>query len=138
VLVPKQAPFTRENLDRRCLASRAFDSQVASIKADLGNDNLSTIETQLIENFAAISVAINAMTVDLLLGNPVDVIELSQLCSTSVRVGARLGLKRRARDVNQPHLADYLDGRQNDDVDELPGLPHASRPGREEPSDDQA
>jgi hypothetical protein len=132
VLVPKQAPYTRDNLDKRTLASKAFDAQIAAIKADLGNDNLTTIECQLIENFAAISVAIEAMIVDLLLGKPVNVIELSQLCSTSVRIGGRLGLRRRPRDVSQPQLSEYLSGRE-DEPDRDESLPHLDGSRRRAP-----
>jgi hypothetical protein len=63
----KQAPYTRENLDKRSLASKEFDAQIVAIKTDLGGtDDLSSIELQLIENFAGLSVAVNAIVVDLL------------------------------------------------------------------------
>jgi hypothetical protein len=89
----------RQDLDQRTLAAKMFDAQVAQIKADLGTTDLSAIECQLIENFAGISVMINDMTVQLLLGKPVDPFAFCQLSSTSVRVASRLGLHRRSRDV---------------------------------------
>ena len=115
VLHPKAAPYTRENLDRRSLASKQFDAQIAAIKTDLGGtDDLSSIELQLIENFAGLSVAVNAIVVDLLLGKPVNVLELCALNSASVRVASRLGLKRRAREVSTPALGDYLADKQDE------------------------
>ena len=112
---------TRDSLDRRSLSSKMFDAQVASIKADLGDADLSTIETQLIENFAGLSVMINALTVDLLLGKSVDLSQLCALNSTAVRVASRLGLRRRAKDVSPPSLSSYLAERTDENEDHADG-----------------
>jgi hypothetical protein len=101
----------RNDLDRRSLAYRDFEAQIASIKADLGNGVLSTIETQLIENFACLSVMMNAATVDLLLGKKVDIATVCMLASTAMRIGGRLGLRRRAKDVSAQSLGSYLGNR---------------------------
>jgi hypothetical protein len=84
-----------------------FDNRVSQIKVDLGHD-LSVMEHQLVENFAAISVMINHLTVQILLGEAVDPFELCQLSSASVRVANKLGLRRHAKDVLIPgSLSDW-------------------------------
>jgi len=72
VLVPKQRPITRANLDKRTLASRQFDAIVTAIRGDCGTDNLSVVQLALVEAFAGISVQLDALNTDVLLGKPVD------------------------------------------------------------------
>jgi hypothetical protein len=111
----------RQDIDQRTLVARDFDAQVAAIKADLGGDtNLSAVERQLVENFAGISTLLNDMLVQILLGQPVDPFVLCTLNSASVRVASRLGVRRRAKDVTTPHLADYLDAKSEESHDKLP------------------
>jgi hypothetical protein len=97
----------RQDIDQRTLVAKDFDAQVAAITSDLGND-LTAVEKQLVENFAGISALLNDMLVQILLGQEVDPFVLCTLNSASVRVASRLGLRRRAKDVTTPQLADYL------------------------------
>jgi hypothetical protein len=113
------APPVRQDLDRRSLAAKMYDAQAAAIKVDLGGAEGLSTKLQLVDNFCVLSVAINAMSVDLLLGKPVDILELATLSSASLRVASRLGL-RRARTVETPELRQYLDERQADAIEGSP------------------
>jgi hypothetical protein len=139
-LVPQEGlkwgPLTRANLDRRTLGAKKFDGLVAQIRRDLGDtvdgtngdigdSTLSAVQLAMIESFAAISVLLDAQTVKLLLNEPIAVDEVCALSSTLVRVGARLGLHRKARTVEMPSLGSYLNGRQDGEPVELPGLVRA-------------
>jgi hypothetical protein len=107
---------TRASLDQRTLASRQFDALVEQVTADLGND-LSTIETRMVESFAGISVMVDNINTQMLLGKEIDVALLCQLASTLMRVGGRLGLRRRARDVTTTDLRQYLDAKSEESPD---------------------
>jgi hypothetical protein len=102
---------TRQSLDQRTLASKQFDRLVSQLTADLGGD-LSTIETRLVESFAGISLVIDNVNTQMLLGKDIDVPTLCQLSSTLLRLGNRLGLRRKPRDVTQgASLGEYLEGK---------------------------
>jgi hypothetical protein len=135
VLVPQEGkwgPLTRENLDRRTLASKKFDALVAQIRGDCGDSSISgdgnsdastltAVQVSLIESFAAVSVQLDALTVHLLLGEDVDPFALCALSSTLTRIGSRLGLQRKAKTVETPALRDYLDGKaETGESDEQP------------------
>jgi hypothetical protein len=78
-----------------------FDSLVSSIEADLGGrDQLSTIEISLIEGFAGSSVVLNDLNTRLALGQAIDLAEHASVCSSMVRIAAKIGLSRRSRVVN--------------------------------------
>jgi hypothetical protein len=113
VLVPKQAPLVRANLDKRTLASRQFESMVAQLRRDCGDtgnsggvsgdrvsgDSLSVVQLAMVEAFAGLTVQLDALNTDVLLGKPVDQSAYCQLITTLVRVGSRLGVRRKPRDV---------------------------------------
>jgi hypothetical protein len=52
-------------------------------------------------------VSLDALNAKLLLGEDIDLGQYMQASSTMVRIGSRLGLQRRARDVS-PSLADIM------------------------------
>jgi hypothetical protein len=128
VLVPKDGkwgPLTRENMDRRTLASKKFDALVAQIRRDCGDTfgvngtgtdtglfsdtNLTAIQIALVESYAGCTVLLDAMTTQVLLGQEVNIADYCQLASTLVRIGARIGIRRKPRDVTITSLADYLE-----------------------------
>ena len=78
-----------------------------------GVDHCSEARLQLIRRFAALSVQAEAMEAQLANGADIDITEYSQLTSTLVRVVARLGINRIARNVT-PALRDYLEERASE------------------------
>jgi hypothetical protein len=99
--------LTREHLDARTTAARAFDAIARGIATDLGGESqLSTVQKHLIEAFAGIAIHVNDLNARLLLGQEIDIGEHSQVVTTLVRVASRIGLKRVAKQI--PELDDYL------------------------------
>jgi hypothetical protein len=99
--------LSRESLDRRLLASKRFSAIASGIAQDLGGeDRLTTIQRALVESFAGIAIHVDDLNARVLLGQQIDVVELSQVVSTMVRIATRLGINRVARDV--PDLNAYL------------------------------
>jgi hypothetical protein len=110
--------LTRENLDGRTKARRQFDAIAEGIAADLGGDDrLSTVQRHLVEAFAGAAIHVNDINARLLLGEEVDIVAHSQAISTMVRVAARIGLDRRAKNIT-PALPDYLDAKAQAKVDD--------------------
>jgi hypothetical protein len=99
---------SRAHLDGRSSAAKEFDRLVDEIQTDLGReDRLSAIERTLVEAFCGSAVLLNALNTRILLGQEVDPAEHAAIISSMVRVGSRLGLNRRQRDVT-PSLTEYL------------------------------
>jgi hypothetical protein len=110
--------LTRALLDGRTNVAKAFNKLVTDIYSDLGGrSHLSAIELALVEAFAGATVALDAFNAKLLLGEQIDLSQYMQASSTMVRIGSRLGLQRRSREV--PALSEYLESkaRAADDVD---------------------
>jgi hypothetical protein len=100
--------LTRAQLDGRTNAAKVFDQLVTDIEADLGGHNqLSTIETALIEAFAGAAVTLQHLNTQLALGQEIDLSQHAQAVSAMVRVAAKLGLRRRTKDIT-PTLSEYL------------------------------
>lgn len=115
---PKARLLTREALDGRTRARKSFDALVVGITNDLGGpDAISTVEKALIEAFAGASVHVGDLNARLLLGHDIDLAEHSTVIGALVRVAARLGTRRRPKDVT-PDLATYLASKQADDDEE--------------------
>jgi hypothetical protein len=99
----------RSQLDGRTNSAKRFDRLVNDIEIDLGGrDQLSTIELALIEGFAGAYVALENLNTRLALGEKIDLSEHAQAISAMVRVSNKLGLQRRAKDINDPTLQQYL------------------------------
>lgn len=132
---------TREMLDQRTIAWQKFNALVAQIRVDCGDSgnsasgtsgassSLSAVQLSMIESFAGLSVLLDALTVDILLGKEVDIYAVCTLASTMTRVGARLGLHRKAMDVS-PSLAAYLDQHESPEP-----IDRVLQPGRKPPKD---
>jgi hypothetical protein len=99
--------LTRDQLDGRTNAAKAFDQLVTDIEIDLGgHDQLSAIERALVEGFAGAAVTLQHLNTQLALGQEIDLNQHAQAVSAMVRVAAKLGLQRRARDVRELSLAE--------------------------------
>jgi hypothetical protein len=102
----------RHGLDRRTNAARTFDRLVAEITSDLGGDNqLSAIQRSLVQAYAGSVVLLANLNARILLGEVVDVAEHAHVVSSMVRLAARLGIRRRPRDVT-PTVDEYLASKQ--------------------------
>jgi hypothetical protein len=85
-------------------AARFFDRMVREIEIDCGagsRRNLSRIETELIRAFAGAATQLQYINHQILLGegNEIDLSGFSQLASTMLRIGSRLGVVKRAKPV---------------------------------------
>ena len=82
---------------------------MADIENDLaGRDQLSTIERALIEAFAGAAVTLQHLNTKLALGQEIDLSQHAQCVGAMVRVASRLGLSRRARQVDGLTLSDLV------------------------------
>ena len=103
--------LTRAALDGRTNAAKAFDKLAADIYADMGGrDRLSAIELELVEAFCGSATALRNLNARLILGQKIDLGEHAQVVGTMVKVGSRLGLQRRQREVQS--LDGYLLSKQ--------------------------
>jgi hypothetical protein len=101
--------LTRQNLDGRTAAAKQFSAIAEAICEDLGgSDRLSTVQKHLVEAFAGAALCVHTLNAKLLLGQQVDVTEVSQAVSAMVRIASKLGCDRVPRDVTT--LGDILKG----------------------------
>jgi hypothetical protein len=97
-------------IDQHSGAGRFFAKLVRDIENDLGKRrNLSRIESELIRAFAGAATALQYQNYQIALGesSELDLAGYSQCASTMLRIGSKLGLARRARDVT-PSLGSIL------------------------------
>jgi hypothetical protein len=83
-------------------AGRFFDKMVRDIETDLGGRRqLSRIEGELIRAFAGAATTLQYLNVQVALGETgeLDLSGYATIASTMLRIGARLGLQRRQKDV---------------------------------------
>ncbi len=101
----KRAKRTSRNLlplDKATGAARFFDRMVREIENDLGGRRqLSRIEGELIRAFAGAATTLQYLNVQVALGegSEVDLAGYATVASTMLRIGSRLGLARRPREV---------------------------------------
>ena len=96
-------------LDQATDASRFYNRVVRDIVADLGGRReLTRIEGELIGAFAGGATVLRYLNRQVALGeiSEVNLSNFATVASTMLRIGARLGLQRRPKDVTT--LADYL------------------------------
>ncbi len=89
-------------LDQSSGAGRFFTKMIKEIENDLGagsRRNLSRIETELIRAFAGAATQLQYLNHQILLGegSEIDLAGFSQLASTMLRIGSRLGTGRRLK-----------------------------------------
>jgi hypothetical protein len=98
----KRAPRDLVSLDKATGAARFFDRMVREIENDLGGRRqLSRIEGELIRAFAGAATTLQYLNVQVALGesSDIDLARYATISSTMLRIGSRLGLARRPRDV---------------------------------------
>jgi hypothetical protein len=98
----KRTPRNLVPLDKATGAARFFDRIVREIENDLGGRRqLSRIEGELIRAFAGAATTLQYLNVQVALGegSEVDLAGYATIASTMLRIGSRLGLARRPRDV---------------------------------------
>jgi hypothetical protein len=98
-LPPRPQLLTRAELDGRTNAAKAFDKLYADISSDLGGD-LTAVERSLVEGFVGATVVLQALNTKLALGEEIDLSEHAAVCSSMVRIAAKIGLSRRSRIVS--------------------------------------
>ena len=91
--------LTRAELDGRTNAAKAFDRLYSQISSDLGGD-LTAVEQSLVEGFCGATVVLQALNTKLALGQDIDLSEHAAVCSSMVRIAAKIGLSRRSRLVS--------------------------------------
>jgi hypothetical protein len=96
-------------------AGRFYAKMQADIAADLGGRRDRTrIEIELISAFAGAATTLQYLNRKVMLGDDIaklDLASYSTLASTMLRIGSRLSLSRRQRDVTDLTLSDYLEQR---------------------------
>jgi hypothetical protein len=98
----KRAPRDLVSLDKATGAARFFDRMVREIENDLGGRRqLSRIEGELIRAFAGAATTLQYLNVQVALAesSDIDLAGYATIASTMLRIGSRLGLARRPRDV---------------------------------------
>jgi len=99
---------TLNDLDLRTSAAKAVLVLRDSIVKDLGGDQqLSAMQTCLVENAAMLGAALEDMATAYLTGERVDLALYCTIANSQRRLLADLGLERRARDITD-NLADYV------------------------------
>jgi hypothetical protein len=98
----KRAPRDLVSLDKATGAARFFGRMVREIESDLGGRRqLSRIEGELIRAFAGAATTLQYLNLQVALGesSEIDLTGYATIASTMLRIGSRLGLARRPRDV---------------------------------------
>jgi hypothetical protein len=96
-------------LEQATGAARFFDKMVREIETDLGGRRqLSRIQGELIRAFAGAATTLQYLNVQVALGetSAIDLGGYATVASTMLRIGSKLGMLRRSKDVTT--LADYL------------------------------
>ncbi len=113
---PRRPPLGPATSD----AGRFFNKMIRDIETDLsGRRNLSRIERELIVAFCGGATVLRYLNHQVALGEigEIDLSAYSTMASTMLRIGAKLGLQRRSKDV-EPTLTDYA--RQPYDAEQEP------------------
>ena len=90
---------------------RFHSKTVRDIERDLGGRyELSRIEVELVQAFAAGAVALRYLNAQIVLGDTsaLNLASFANLASTMLRIGSRLGFKRRAKEVTPDLYRDLL------------------------------
>lgn len=77
----------------------SFDKLYSDIASDLGGD-LTAVEKALVEGFCGATIVLQSLNTKLALGNAIDLVEFSSVCSSMVRIASKIGLSRRSRIVS--------------------------------------
>lgn len=113
----KRAPRDLVAIDKASGPARFFDRMVREIESDLGGRrDLTRIEGELIRAFAGAATTLQYLNHQVLLGetSEIDLSGYATIASTMLRIGARLGFHRRARDVTPPDPLIYAREHHNE------------------------
>jgi hypothetical protein len=102
-------------LDQATGAAKFFNRMVRDIESDLGGKRqLTRIQDELIRAFAGAATTLQYLNVQVALGETgdIDLSGYATIASTMLRIGARLGLQRRPKDVTT--LGEYLEQIQDE------------------------
>jgi hypothetical protein len=100
--------FTHD-IDGRTKIAKRYKEICRLMARDAGGaDRLSEAKAQLIRRFAAVAVLAEQLEAKLASGDEIDVQEHSLLCSSAVRLAAKIGIGRTAKNI-VPSLSDYLE-----------------------------
>jgi hypothetical protein len=97
---PRRTPRDLVPLDRTSGAGRFFSKMAREIEADLGGRRrLSRIEIELVNAFAGAATQLQYLNHQILLGegSEIDLAGFSQLASTMLRIGTKLGTGQRPK-----------------------------------------
>jgi hypothetical protein len=103
-------PSDLVSIEKNSGAARFFDKMIREIEQDLGGRrHLTRIEGELIRAFCGAATTLQYLNHQVLLGevSEIDLSGYATIASTILRIGSKLGLQRRARDVT-PTLDQYL------------------------------
>lgn len=120
---PQQVRARRDlvPIDKRSGPGRFYAKLIADVESDLaGRSNLSRIESELIRAFAGCCTSLQYINSQICLGEfagEIDFAAYATLASTMLRIGSRLGLQRRTKDITAT-LDDYLDAQQQQVADD--------------------
>jgi hypothetical protein len=82
---------------------------------------LSTVQKHLVEAFAGCAVVLSDINTRAMTGvEPIDLLAYSTAVSTLTRVAAKIGMKRVARELNSPGVAEYLQHREREKAAQAP------------------
>jgi hypothetical protein len=107
---PRRSSARALPLEQATGAGRFFDKMVRDIEADLGGRRqLTRIEGELIRAFAGAATTLQYLNVQVALGETgeIDLSGYATIASTMLRIGSKLGLQRRSKDVT-PTLSDLI------------------------------
>jgi hypothetical protein len=107
----RQAPRDLEPFEKASSAARFFQRMIREIENDLGGRrHLSRIEGELIRAFAGAATTLQYLNLQIAIGESSEVYltGYATMASTMVRIGSRLGLSRRPREVGQS-LAAFIE-----------------------------
>ena len=107
--------LTLADLDKRTTAARRARELIDAIASDLGGD-LSTGEQQVAQRASLLGCMAESLETQWLLGEPVDTNVYCTIINAQRRALESVGLKRRARDLGVPSLAQYLEESNNDEA----------------------
>jgi hypothetical protein len=108
-------------------AGRFFDKMCRDIEFDLGGRRkLTRIQSELIRAFAGAATTLQYLNLQLMLGesSEIDLSGYATIASTMLRIGSRLGFRRRAepeQDLYEAVLPELANQQNEDDGNEIAG-----------------
>ena len=116
----KMRLLTLDHIDGRTAAAKRARDLMESIEQDLGGaDRLSEGSRQLVQRAAVLGTFIESCEASWLSGETVELADYLAAINSQRRVLQTIGLERRARDVNELTLSEYLSRAHSETVAEV-------------------